>query len=76
MENLAYFNQSAVLYSLYYTVQIQIHRPFIDKPSPLTFSSLAICANAARSCSHVLDAHVRRGVITLPHSIVSYSYHA
>ena len=63
-ENGIFFEQSAILYSFYYQTQILIHRPFIpkpDKPSPLSFPSLAICANAARSCSHVVDLQKRRG---------------
>lgn len=63
-ENFLYFNQSATLYAFYYHIQILIHRPFIpsrSKPSPLTFPSLAICTNAARSCSHVADIQRRRG---------------
>jgi hypothetical protein len=53
-EDPIFFTQSAMLHSMYYNVQIQIHRPFINKPSPLTFHSLAMCANAARSCSRIL----------------------
>lgn len=63
-ENGLFFDQSAILYAHYYQTQILIHRPFIpkpDKPSPLSFPSLAICANAARSCSHVVDLQKRRG---------------
>src|SRR5215471_16130262 len=62
-ENPAFFDQSAMLYATYYYIQILIHRPFIPsprKPSPLSFPSLAICTNAARSCSHVLDVHHSR----------------
>ncbi|KAI0692333.1 fungal-specific transcription factor domain-containing protein [Cytidiella melzeri] len=58
-----FLGQSACLYSAYYTVQIVVHRPFIPsprKPSPLSFPSLAICTNAARSCIHVMDEHWRR----------------
>ncbi|KAG1759731.1 fungal-specific transcription factor domain-containing protein [Suillus occidentalis] len=58
-----FFMQSYSLYSSYYHVQILIHRPFIPsprKPSPLSFPSLAICTNAARSCSHVMDVYRRR----------------
>ncbi|KAF9052220.1 hypothetical protein BDZ89DRAFT_1056570 [Hymenopellis radicata] len=47
---------SAVLYSTYYWVQIQIHRPFIIN-ADRSFDSIAICTNAARSCAHVLQAH-------------------
>ncbi|TFK89351.1 hypothetical protein K466DRAFT_584659, partial [Polyporus arcularius HHB13444] len=62
-ENLLFLNQSANLYAHYYQLQIAVHRPFIPsprKPSPLSFPSLAICTNAARSCIHVLDVQVKR----------------
>jgi hypothetical protein len=68
-ENELFFHQSATLYSLYYQLQIIIHRPFIPsprKPSPLTFPSLAICTNAARSCSHVIDIQQKRSKVPLP----------
>ncbi|KAJ7726357.1 fungal-specific transcription factor domain-containing protein [Mycena metata] len=64
-------NQSACLYVVYYHVQISLHRPFIPSPGthsslsthPRTsFPSLAICANAARSCAHVMDIQTKRGV--------------
>ena len=58
-----FFNQSASCYALYYHIQILIHRPFIpspNKPSALFFPSLAICTNAARSCSHIAEAQLRR----------------
>ncbi|KDR68550.1 hypothetical protein GALMADRAFT_256803 [Galerina marginata CBS 339.88] len=63
-EDPQFFNQSVTLYAQYYHIQILIHRPFIpspSKPSPLSFPSLAICTNAARSCSHVIDIQRRRG---------------
>ncbi|TFY75185.1 hypothetical protein EWM64_g8827, partial [Hericium alpestre] len=62
-EHDVFFLQSASLYCTYYHLQILIHRPFIPsprKPSPLSFPSLAICTNAARSCSHVIDIQRRR----------------
>ena len=62
-ENLLFLNQSANLYANYYQLQIAVHRPFIPsprKPSPLSFPSLAICTNAARSCIHVLDMQYKR----------------
>ncbi|THG99015.1 hypothetical protein EW026_g3256 [Hermanssonia centrifuga] len=62
-ENLDFLNQSALLYASYYTLQITVHRPFIPtprKPSVLSFPSLAICTNAARSCIHVLDVQFHR----------------
>ncbi|KZT39109.1 hypothetical protein SISSUDRAFT_1003901 [Sistotremastrum suecicum HHB10207 ss-3] len=62
-EDPLFFDQSVSLYATYYHLQILIHRPFIPtprKPSPLSFPSLAICTNAARSCSHVVDIQRRR----------------
>ncbi|KAF9493319.1 hypothetical protein BDN71DRAFT_1570031 [Pleurotus eryngii] len=59
-EDLDFFRQSAVLYTHYYYLQILIHRPFIRKPSPLAFPSMAICTNAARTCSHIVDINSRR----------------
>ncbi|PWN51278.1 hypothetical protein IE53DRAFT_308051, partial [Violaceomyces palustris] len=50
--------QSSLLHTRYYHSQILVHRPFIPGPkstSPLNFPSLAICTNAARSISHVVD---------------------
>ncbi|KAI0073070.1 hypothetical protein K474DRAFT_1667005 [Panus rudis PR-1116 ss-1] len=58
-----FLSQSAMLYALYYQTQITVHRPFIPtpgKPSPLSYPSLAICTNAARSCVHVVDVVFRR----------------
>ncbi|KAJ7696760.1 fungal-specific transcription factor domain-containing protein, partial [Mycena rosella] len=51
--------------------QMLIHRPFIPAPgkesmSSTDFPSLAICANAARSCGHVMDVQTRRGRGLLP----------
>ncbi|KAJ7467196.1 fungal-specific transcription factor domain-containing protein [Mycena latifolia] len=65
MQDDVFFDQSATLYASYYHVQILVHRPFMrtraTPPSSSTFKSLAICANAARSCSHVVDVKSRRG---------------
>ncbi|KAF5342022.1 hypothetical protein D9611_002055 [Ephemerocybe angulata] len=68
-EDFNFFNQSVVLYAAYYHIQILIHRPFIpslSKPSPLSFPSLAICTNAARSCSHVVDMMLRHNPLPPP----------
>lgn len=67
--NTPFFTQSCVLYASYYQLQILIHRPFIPlprRPSVLSFPSLAICTNAARSCSHVLDVYNRRCGVATP----------
>ncbi|KAF8215501.1 fungal-specific transcription factor domain-containing protein [Mycena galopus ATCC 62051] len=67
-QNQTFLDQSAALYSTYYHAQVLIHRHFIPAPGKedslpnmTQFPSLAICANAARSCGHVLDVHTRRG---------------
>ncbi|KAI6154603.1 fungal-specific transcription factor domain-containing protein [Pisolithus tinctorius] len=68
--SIPFFSQSCVLYASYYQLQILIHRPFIPsprRPSVLSFPSLAICTNAARSCSHVLDIYRRRSNIPHPY---------
>ncbi|KAJ7686320.1 fungal-specific transcription factor domain-containing protein [Mycena rosella] len=57
-EDAKLFDQSALLYCTYYQVQMTIHRPFIPmirKGASTALPSLAICTNAARSCSHVAD---------------------
>jgi hypothetical protein len=68
-ENEVFFEQSAALYSAYYHVQIITHRPFISSPSrptPLSFPSIAICTNAARSCSRLAAVQLRRSNFTPP----------
>ncbi|KAJ7593052.1 fungal-specific transcription factor domain-containing protein [Mycena floridula] len=70
-EDLTFFNQSSVLYVTYYYVQILIHKSFIPSQANVistdrSFPSLAICANAARSCAHVMDIQSRRGFLPLP----------
>ncbi|KAJ7112225.1 fungal-specific transcription factor domain-containing protein [Mycena epipterygia] len=58
-----FFDQSALLYCSYYQLQTIIHRPFIPmirKGASTTLPSLAICTNAARSCSHVADISKHR----------------
>ncbi len=55
--------QSAILLSHYYQIQMAVHRPFISKrrrQSPLTFPSLIICTNAARSAVRVVSDLYRR----------------
>ena len=56
-----FFNQSAILYSNYYVLQIFVHRPFIPSPrrplasAKLSLPSMTICVNAARACLRVLE---------------------
>ncbi|KAK0207606.1 fungal-specific transcription factor domain-containing protein [Armillaria fumosa] len=82
--NQYHFDQSALLYSTYYWVQMQVHRKFI--PSPNTskdpeklnsgFPSLSICANAARSCSHIVDTHAKTRILALPNILVAVFHSA
>ncbi|KAI3616635.1 hypothetical protein WG66_011647 [Moniliophthora roreri] len=59
-DNPIFFGQAIAMYAAYYWVQIQIHRPFMrlrDKGNrTMAYSSLAVCANAARSCAHVMSS--------------------
>ncbi|KAG8954208.1 hypothetical protein FRC04_000429 [Tulasnella sp. 424] len=71
IEDPMFFVQAASLRITFHYVQITIHRPFIpaltgNNSSPLGFPSLAICTNAARSISHILDAWVKKGVDITP----------
>ncbi|KAI0925293.1 hypothetical protein AcV7_005573 [Taiwanofungus camphoratus] len=73
-EDTLFLTQSAVLHSFYYQVQITVHRPFIPsprKPSPLSFPSLAICTNAARSCVHVLHLQSQRTGTVMHHNLIT-----
>ncbi|KAF7345328.1 Zn(2)-C6 fungal-type domain-containing protein [Mycena sanguinolenta] len=57
-----FFKQSAALYCTLYLVQMTAHRPFIPmvRETPTTLPSLAICTNAARSCSQVIHVWCER----------------
>ncbi|EKM80699.1 hypothetical protein AGABI1DRAFT_126749 [Agaricus bisporus var. burnettii JB137-S8] len=70
-ENTTFLHQSAWLHTMFYYIQIQIHRPFIQKASPLSFPSLAICTNAARACSHIVDAKGPGWIYQAPSVIIS-----
>ncbi|KAF5364430.1 hypothetical protein D9758_010715 [Tetrapyrgos nigripes] len=74
-EDIDFFHQSVSLYVNYYWIQILIHRPFIPRPgaaSEVTFPSMAICANAARSACHVMEVQQRRGFLPLPSVLVTF----
>lgn len=70
----AFFTQSALLNMLYHRIQILVHRPFIPSPrkapSPVSFPSLAICTNAARSCIQIVETFRRLKGIPLQMSEV------
>ncbi|KAJ7758574.1 fungal-specific transcription factor domain-containing protein [Mycena maculata] len=55
-----FFDQSALIYVIYYYAQITIHRPYIDKRNALAAPSLAICTNAARSALYIADIWITR----------------
>ncbi|KAF8992801.1 fungal-specific transcription factor domain-containing protein [Cyathus striatus] len=68
------FKMSGILINFYYYAQILIHRPYIranTHPSPLSFSSLAICTSAARSCSLVLQQQMKHFTIVYPYMQMS-----
>ncbi|KAE9408782.1 hypothetical protein BT96DRAFT_1100133, partial [Gymnopus androsaceus JB14] len=61
-----FFQQSAILYSNYYHMQVSSFPPFIPEPSnpsSVSFPSLTMCATAARACSHVARAMVQQNVL-------------
>ncbi|KAG7446059.1 uncharacterized protein BT62DRAFT_1006241 [Guyanagaster necrorhizus] len=58
-----FYSQSVFLYCSYYHLRILIHRPFIPPPgksSSLSFPSLVISTNAARSIGYILDCQSRQ----------------
>ncbi|KAF7292702.1 Fungal-trans domain-containing protein [Mycena indigotica] len=63
-EDSIFFQQSAVLYSSYYQVQITIHRSFITRQDVggdlQRLPSLAICTAAARSSVRIAEAWIQR----------------
>ncbi|PPQ93067.1 hypothetical protein CVT25_011943 [Psilocybe cyanescens] len=65
-ENSVFFQQTANLHATFFYVQILVHRPFLTKQSSLSFSSLAMCTNAARSCSHIQEVAMARDRVVLP----------
>jgi hypothetical protein len=62
--NLIWRRQSLALYAHYYLLQISIHRPFISSTAS-SLPSLAICTNAARACSHLIDLEDEACALTL-----------
>ncbi|KAJ7595463.1 fungal-specific transcription factor domain-containing protein [Mycena floridula] len=70
--DLTFFNQSALLYTGYYYTQIIAHQRFIlsRTPNDVAFPHLAICANAARSYSRLMNVQSRRGYIASMNTIV------
>ncbi|KAE9392648.1 hypothetical protein BT96DRAFT_265940 [Gymnopus androsaceus JB14] len=70
--NTIFFQQSAVLQTGLLFFQMRVHARWIrpGPVSPLSFSSLAICANAARSFIHILLVyHQRPDLVMMQHMI-------
>ncbi|KAE9395424.1 hypothetical protein BT96DRAFT_826284 [Gymnopus androsaceus JB14] len=71
--NTVFFRQSVMLRTVLLYFQMRVHAWWI-RPGPvsqLSFSSLAICTNAARSFIHVLLIyHQRPDFVMMPHMIV------
>ncbi|KIY67873.1 hypothetical protein CYLTODRAFT_375321 [Cylindrobasidium torrendii FP15055 ss-10] len=62
-EDMVFFNQSVMIYCSYYHLSILAHRPFITKRSPAdtrAMASVAVCTNAARVISHIVDCYLKR----------------
>ncbi|KAK0460990.1 fungal-specific transcription factor domain-containing protein [Desarmillaria tabescens] len=84
LENPIYSNLSATLYTTYYLTQMLIYRPFIPSPaaydgrpsnstSSFPFPALAICTNAAKSCAHIVEEQMLRGIWNIP-NLISVSH--
>ncbi|KAI0360881.1 hypothetical protein OH77DRAFT_1418916 [Trametes cingulata] len=75
-EDIGFLQQSTLLYSHYYQLQICVHRPFLPamrKTSRLSLPSLAICTNAARCCVHINEVQTKRSGMPLTFSRVPLS---
>ncbi|KIK59107.1 hypothetical protein GYMLUDRAFT_169950 [Collybiopsis luxurians FD-317 M1] len=65
-------HQSVLLYAGLYWARTQVHKCFIPRlgqETTLIFHSLAICANAARSCVHLLHGHHQQYKLRFPHLV-------
>ncbi|EIW83333.1 hypothetical protein CONPUDRAFT_102063 [Coniophora puteana RWD-64-598 SS2] len=70
--NELFANQSTLLYTTYYVIQIVIYRPFLpahlnsslNKPphTSMPIPSIAICVNAARCCARIMRQQLSRGM--------------
>ncbi|KAJ2927989.1 hypothetical protein H1R20_g9099, partial [Candolleomyces eurysporus] len=65
-----FLNQSAKLFITYYATQMLAHRQFVmcKAHQKLAMSSLAICINAARACTRIVERQSRDGKFTAPHA--------
>ncbi|KAL0574560.1 Gypsy retrotransposon integrase-like protein 1 [Marasmius crinis-equi] len=59
-----WFSQAVYIHTIYHDTQIQIHKPFCDKPTLTPVGSGAICSESASMCIRILDSH--RGPLGMP----------
>lgn len=72
MDDPLFANQAATLYITYYLVQVIIYRPFLPPSlrsasnfvprSKMPIPCIALCVNAARCCSDILQIQMGRGI--------------
>ncbi|KAG7098328.1 hypothetical protein E1B28_000289 [Marasmius oreades] len=61
-----FYSQSAYIHVLFHDTQIQIHKPFCDKPGLSPLPSSAICTESARLCIEIVDRHLRYELLGMP----------
>ena len=62
-EDTFFLTQAGTLSAYYYYTQFAVHRPFMDaarRESPLSFPSVIICTNGARSSIQILETLYKR----------------
>ncbi|KAL1760642.1 fungal-specific transcription factor domain-containing protein [Schizophyllum commune] len=65
-------DQAMLLAAALYLAQIQLHRPFIVAPNTSqSFPSLAICANAARTCLRMMERNSKMSFTPWPHAVMA-----
>ncbi|KAL1673774.1 fungal-specific transcription factor domain-containing protein [Schizophyllum commune] len=65
-------DQAMLLVAALYLAQIQLHRPFIVAPNTSqSFPSLAICANAARTCLRMMERNSKMSFTPWPHAVMA-----
>ncbi|KAJ8077946.1 Gypsy retrotransposon integrase-like protein 1 [Marasmius tenuissimus] len=61
-----FFSQSVYIHTMYHDTQIQIHKPFCDKPSLSSLPSGVICPKSAKACINILHSHLVNGPLGMP----------
>jgi len=70
-----FYRQSVFINMWYRYAQLQVHRPFLKKVSPLALSSLAICTNTARAVSRIIGNVLQRGDAMLAPNVLACLLH-